>query len=112
LLCCSSAGSYLFVSHTGFGGVAYAMAIICIRLDAGSKVSQPLFGPHIYAVTEENLPSQASNETALSMGDYSDILNLTRVLIHGPQSKADVDLVIERLLAIFFICLQAMCYYF
>ncbi|CAJ1871832.1 unnamed protein product [Sphenostylis stenocarpa] len=91
-----SAGSYLFVSHTGFGGVAYAMAIICIRLDAGSKVSQPLFGPHIYAVTEENLPSRASNETALSMGDYSDILNLTRVLIHGPQSKADVDLVIER----------------
>ncbi|ESW35260.1 hypothetical protein PHAVU_001G220000 [Phaseolus vulgaris] len=91
-----SAGSYLFVSHTGFGGVAYAMAIICIRLDAGSKLSQPLLGSHIHAVTEENLPSRASNETALSMGDYSDILNLTRVLIHGPQSKADVDLVIER----------------
>ncbi|KAG4396590.1 hypothetical protein GLYMA_19G223200v4 [Glycine max] len=91
-----SAGSYLFVSHTGFGGVAYAMAIICIRLDAGSKVSQPLFGPHIGAVTEEDLPSQTSNEMALSMGDYGDILNLTRVLIHGPQSKADVDIVIER----------------
>ncbi|KAL2661139.1 hypothetical protein AAZV13_03G184600 [Glycine max] len=91
-----SAGSYLFVSHTGFGGVAYAMAIICIRLDAGSKVSQPLFGPHIDAVTEEDLPSQTSNEMALSMGDYRDILNLTRVLIHGPQSKADVDIVIER----------------
>ncbi|TKY61630.1 Paladin protein [Spatholobus suberectus] len=72
------------------------MAIICIRLGAGSKVPQPLFGPHIYAVTEENLPFQASNETALSMGDYRDILNLTRVLIHGPQSKADVDIVIER----------------
>nr|KYP71704.1 Paladin [Cajanus cajan] len=96
--CCQddSAGSYLFVSHTGFGGVAYAMAIICIRLDARSKVSQPLFGPHIYAVTEESLPSRTSNETTLSMGDYRDILNLTRVLIHGPQSKADVDIVIER----------------
>lgn len=112
LLCCSSAGSYLFVSHTGFGGVAYAMAIICIRLDAGSKLSQPLLGSHIHAVTEENLPSRASNETALSMGDYSDILNLTRVLIHGPQSKADVDLVIERLLGIFFISLQTICCYF
>lgn len=95
-----SAGSYLFVSHTGFGGVAYAMAIICIRLEAeanfASKVPQPSFDPHIYAVTEENLPSRASNETALKMGDYRDILNLTRVLIHGPQSKADVDIVIER----------------
>ncbi|KAK7284493.1 hypothetical protein RJT34_19239 [Clitoria ternatea] len=90
-----SAGSYLFVSHTGFGGVAYAMAIICIRLGAGSKVPQPSLDPHIYG-TEENLPSRAYNETTLRMGDYSDILNLTRVLIHGPQSKADVDIVIER----------------
>ncbi|XP_027349886.1 paladin-like isoform X2 [Abrus precatorius] len=92
----NSAGSYLFVSHTGFGGVAYAMAIICIRLSAGSKVQQPSYDPHIHAVTEENVPSHASNETALRMGDYRDILNLTRVLIHGPQSKADVDIVIER----------------
>ncbi|KAJ7005436.1 paladin-like protein [Populus alba x Populus x berolinensis] len=41
------AGSYLFVSHTGFGGVGYAMAIICIKLDAEakltSKISQTLF---------------------------------------------------------------------
>ncbi|XP_027365720.1 paladin-like isoform X2 [Abrus precatorius] len=95
-----SAESYLFVSHTGFGGVAYAMAIICIRLGAEenfvSKVPQPLFGPHQYAATEENLPSRASNEAALKMGDYRDILSLTRVLIYGPQSKADVDIVIER----------------
>lgn len=77
------------------------MSIICIRLGAeanfASKVPQPLFGPHIYAVTEENLPARASSETALKMGDYRDILSLTRVLIHGPQSKADVDIVIERL---------------
>ncbi|OIV95330.1 hypothetical protein TanjilG_07486 [Lupinus angustifolius] len=95
-----SAGSYLFVSHTGFGGVAYAMAMICIRLAAEanfpSKVTQPLFGPDISAVTEKNLPSRASNETALKMGDYRDILSLTRVLIHGPQSKADADIAIER----------------
>lgn len=77
------------------------MAIICIRLSVeanfASKVPQPLFGPHQYAVTEENLPSRASNEAALKMGDYRDILSLTRVLIHGPQSKADVDVVIDRL---------------
>ncbi|RHN49114.1 putative protein-tyrosine phosphatase [Medicago truncatula] len=95
-----SAGSYLFVSHTGFGGVAYAMAIICIRLGAeanfASKILQPSFGPDTYAVTEDNSLSRASNETALRMGDYRDILNLTRVLVHGPQSKADVDIVIER----------------
>ncbi|KAJ1425576.1 Protein-tyrosine phosphatase-like [Sesbania bispinosa] len=95
-----SAESYLFVSHTGFGGVAYAMAIICIRLGAeanfASKVPQPLFGPHQWGATEENLPSRASNEAALRMGDYRDILSLTRVLIHGPQSKADVDTIIER----------------
>ncbi|KAL2993781.1 hypothetical protein AAZX31_10G132000 [Glycine max] len=95
-----SAESYLFVSHIGFGGVAYAMAIICIRLGAeasfASKVPQPLFGPHQCAATEENLASRASNEAALKMGDYRDILSLTRVLIRGPQSKADADIVIER----------------
>ncbi|KAI4349837.1 hypothetical protein L6164_010386 [Bauhinia variegata] len=85
-----SAGSYLFVSHTGFGGVAYAMAIICIRLGAEvnftSKIPQPLLGPHTSPVTEETR----------RMGDYRDILSLTRVLLHGPQSKADVDIIIER----------------
>ncbi|CAI8615290.1 unnamed protein product [Vicia faba] len=95
-----SAGKYLFVSHTGFGGVAYAMAIICIRLGAdanfASKVLQPSFGPDTSVVTEESFHSRASNETALRMGDYRDILNLTRVLVHGPQSKTDVDIVIER----------------
>ncbi|XP_050379056.1 uncharacterized protein LOC126796301 [Argentina anserina] len=30
------------------------------------------------------------------MGDYRDILSLTRVLVYGPKSKADVDRVIER----------------
>lgn len=78
------------------------MAIICIRLGAEanftSKVPPPLFGPRQGAATEENFPSRASSEEALKMGDYRDILSLTRVLIHGPQSKADVDSVIERLL--------------
>jgi len=77
------------------------MAIICIRLGAEANfaftVQQPLLTPQQYAATEENFPARASNEAALKMGDYRDILSLTRVLIHGPQSKADVDIVIDRL---------------
>ncbi|KAK5783849.1 hypothetical protein PVK06_038365 [Gossypium arboreum] len=30
------------------------------------------------------------------MGDYRDILSLTRVLIHSPKSKENVDTIIER----------------
>jgi hypothetical protein len=92
------------------------MAIICIRLGAkanfASKVLQPSFGPDSYAVIDENLLSRVSNETAFRMGDYRDILNLTRVLVHGPQSKADVDFVIERL-SIFLLleALPTMFYY-
>ncbi|PON43261.1 Protein-tyrosine phosphatase-like [Parasponia andersonii] len=93
-----SAGCYLFVSHTGFGGVAYAMAIVCIRMGAqanfSSKIS--LVGTNRLYTTEEEFPSQASNEETLRMGDYRDILSLTRVLMYGPESKADADLVIER----------------
>ncbi|KAF9688002.1 hypothetical protein SADUNF_Sadunf02G0151800 [Salix dunnii] len=95
------AGSYLFVSHTGFGGVGYALAIICIKLDAEakltSKISQTLVGSRrSSSLSEANLPSEMSDEEALRMGDYRDILSLTRVLIHGPKSKADVDIVIEK----------------
>lgn len=76
------------------------MAIICIKLGAvsnlASKIPKSLFGPEISPVVEENMPSRASNEEALRMGEYRDILNLTRVLIGGPKSKADVDIIIER----------------
>ncbi|GLT68208.1 hypothetical protein SLA2020_404600 [Shorea laevis] len=95
-----AAGCYLFVSHTGFGGVAYAMAIICIRLGAeanfASKIPESLVDTNLPFMNEENLPSRASDEEARRMGDYRDILSLTRVLVYGPQSKADVDIVIER----------------
>ncbi|KAF7154830.1 hypothetical protein RHSIM_Rhsim01G0001400 [Rhododendron simsii] len=84
-----SAGSYLFVSHTGFGGVSYAMAIICIRLDADEKLVSDTHQP-------STLLYRASDEEAHKMGDYRDILSLTRVLVCGPKSKSDVDSVIER----------------
>ncbi|XP_052174922.1 uncharacterized protein LOC127789885 isoform X2 [Diospyros lotus] len=83
-----SAGPYLFVSHTGFGGVAYAMAIICIRLQAEAKLSSDIPQSSI-------LPYRHSDE-AHKIGDYRDILSLTRVLLFGPKSKADVDVIIER----------------
>ena len=71
--------------------MAYAMAIICIRLSAEansfSKIPQSLDG---------ELPCRSSVEETLKMGDYRDILSLTRVLVYGPESKADADLVIER----------------
>lgn len=94
-----SAGSYLFVSHTGFGGVSYAMAIICIRLkaenssvlDSGRAV---VSNPHPSPVTK--ILDKASDEETMTMGDYRDILSLSRVLVHGPESKADVDDIIER----------------
>lgn len=90
------------MSHTGFGGVSYAMAVICLRLqaetNAAAKVPQVLLGREtdLSSRPEESLSSRASGEEARRMGDYRDILNLTRVLVYGPQSKADVDAVIER----------------
>lgn len=99
--CCKdeSAGCYLFVSHTGFGGVAYAMAIICVRLYAEGNVQHDV--PSSYVIppslsVPNVLSCWASDEAALKLGDYRDILSLTRVLAQGPRSKADVDNIIER----------------
>lgn len=76
------------------------MAIICIRLGAeanfASKIPESLVDTNLPFMNEENLPSRASDEEARRMGDYRDILSLTRVLVYGPQSKTDVDIVIER----------------
>ncbi|KAI3517914.1 hypothetical protein L1887_17136 [Cichorium endivia] len=84
------AGCYLFVSHTGFGGVAYAMAIICLRLQSEGKLASP---PPLTQPANQHL---FSSSEAREKGDYRDILSLTRVLLHGPESKSDVDIVIER----------------
>ncbi|XP_051141675.1 uncharacterized protein LOC127258753 isoform X2 [Andrographis paniculata] len=95
-----SAGSYLYVSHTGFGGVAYAMAIICLRLEADATQT-----PHISRSIHNQCSSNSREEISVSFnsddearrnGDYRDILSLIRVLVHGPESKGDVDSVIDR----------------
>lgn len=88
------------MSHTGFGGVSYAVSITCLKLEAEAnsetKVEQSLMSTRLNPTPEESLPLRTSVEEALKMDDYSDILNLTRVLIHGPRSKADVDIIIDR----------------
>lgn len=76
------------------------MAVICIRIGAESnfvsKDPQPMVVMSPSYTPEEDLPSRASDEEVLRMGDYRDILSLTRVLVYGPKSKTDVDIVIER----------------
>ncbi|KAJ0842825.1 putative protein-tyrosine phosphatase [Helianthus annuus] len=81
-------GSYLFVSHTGFGGVAYAMAIICLRLESEGKLASD----NRYLLSSDG----SSYFEARERGDYRDILSLTRVLLRGSESKSDVDMIIER----------------
>ncbi|OAY63817.1 Paladin [Ananas comosus] len=89
---------YLFISHTGFGGVAYAMAITCLGLSADAKfVSEQTAETHYVSTSiNERLPYQISGEDSLKQGDYRDILSLTRVLVCGPKSKEEVDIVIDR----------------
>lgn len=76
------------------------MAILCIKLSTepnfGCKIPESLIDTKLLSGNEEKLPSQATDAEAHEMGDYRDILSLTRVLVHGPQSKADVDIIIER----------------
>lgn len=65
------------------------MAIMCLRLEAEGKL-------------RSNIPrspaghSHLLTEDAHRTGDYRDILSVIRVLIHGQESKKDVDSVIDR----------------
>ncbi|VAI05741.1 unnamed protein product [Triticum turgidum subsp. durum] len=88
----------LFVSHTGYGGVAYAMAITCLRLGADAKfvMEQTAETHFVSSSLTKSVPVKTFTDIALRQGDYRDILNLTRALIHGPKSKEEVDKVIDR----------------
>lgn len=70
------------------------MAITCLLLQPGQNFTAT---PTTNSSTleEDHSPSRACDEEALSMGDYRDILSLIRVLSHGPQSKSDVDGIVE-----------------
>ncbi|XP_068660275.1 uncharacterized protein [Aristolochia californica] len=99
-----SAGCYLFVSHTGVGGAAYAMAITCLKLNADGKFAsenpEPLTTSGCLSPTQDNnnslISSRVDEKETLKQGDYRDILRLTRVLVNGPKCKVEVDLIIER----------------
>lgn len=89
---------YLFISHTGYGGVAYAMAITCLRLGADAKfvMEQTAETHFVSSSLTKSVSVKTLTDIALRQGDYRDILNLTRALIHGPKSKEEVDKVIDR----------------
>jgi hypothetical protein len=95
---------YCFISHTGFGGIAYAMAMTCLRLQAeqqlgslsvSSSKSTDIISPHLFA-NNRMVQRPAIDTEAFQQGDYRDILSLIRVLASGPASKAEVDVIIER----------------
>ncbi|KAH7442546.1 hypothetical protein KP509_03G093600 [Ceratopteris richardii] len=97
--------SYLFVSHTGYGGIAYALAISCLFLQAQSELADKdaSTSKHTnirYAVPLATqfsaLQKQNDVEEAYQQGDYRDVLSLTRVLANGPISKVEVDEMIDR----------------
>ncbi|XP_072951302.1 uncharacterized protein [Typha angustifolia] len=92
-----SARYFLFISHTGFGGVAYAMAITCLGLSADVKfATEQTAETHFVSTSPSEIFYQNSDDDALKQGDYRDILSLTRVLVCGPKSKEEVDIVIDR----------------
>ncbi|KQK14315.1 paladin [Brachypodium distachyon] len=93
-----SARYYLFISHTGYGGVAYAMAITCLGLGADAKfvMEQTAETHFVSTYLTKSVSVKTSTDIALRQGDYRDILNLTRALVHGPKSKEEVDRVIDR----------------
>eukprot|EP01018_Ginkgo_biloba_P004366 Gb_39661 [translate_table: standard] len=94
---------YLFISHTGFGGIAYAMAITCLRLKAqvwleseGSSSLGTIKSTSSRSPGHVLMTGPMDDENAFKQGDYRDILSLTRVLAYGPTSKAEVDMIIDK----------------
>lgn len=96
---------YCFISHTGFGGVAYAMAITCLRLQAEIQLaslpdpsykSSEILEPILLAGSQQVVSSPVVGSLAFQQGDYRDILSLVRVLVNGPAMKAEVDIIIDR----------------
>ncbi|XP_078171859.1 metal ion-binding protein isoform X2 [Carex rostrata] len=103
--CLLGGARYLFISHTGYGGVAYAMAISCLGLGADGKFETEHTAETHFVSTSlaaetssacENQSDDNKDAAGFRQGDYRDILSLTRVLVHGPESKVEVDSIIDR----------------
>lgn len=80
------------------------MAITCLGLSADAKfVMEETAETHFVSTSlAKNVSIKTKTDIALKQGDYRDILNLTRVLVHGPKSKKEVDTVIDRYYGVVF----------
>ncbi|KAJ7557303.1 hypothetical protein O6H91_05G121100 [Diphasiastrum complanatum] len=95
---------YVFISHTGFGGVAYAMAITCLRLRAQDNLTTftaaSLSAPDTFSLAclpvAKTITRAFDDSEVYKGGEYRDIFSLTRVIPNGPAIKAEVDDVIDQ----------------
>ena len=98
--------NYLFISHTGYGGVAYAMAISCLIFQAKNELLRRTASsskrPSAPEVVQTVSKHYGDTDEIYKEGDYRDVLSLTRVLANGPASKAQVDKVIDRYMCTLF----------
>ncbi len=80
------------------------MAITCLGLGADEKfIMEQTAETHFISTSlTKSVSIKTSADIALKQGDYRDILNLTRVLVHGPKCKEEVDTVIDRYCAGFY----------
>ncbi|TYI00405.1 hypothetical protein ES332_A11G132600v1 [Gossypium tomentosum] len=76
-----SSGCYLYVSHIGFGGVAYAMAIICCRLDAKAFILFHILGNQFFIPALCHLTFQCAGTRHLR----ADILHYSKELEKVPS---------------------------
>lgn len=60
------------MTHTGFGGVSYAMAIICIRLDADAKLvlDTPQPSTLLYRVSDEEAHKMGVTGIYLALPEF------------------------------------------
>jgi hypothetical protein len=81
------------------------MAITCLRLQAEIQLaslpdpsykSSEILEPILLAGNQQVVSSPVVGSLAFQQGDYRDILSLVRVLVNGPASKAEVDIIIDR----------------
>lgn len=83
------------------------MAISCLGLSADVKFEiEHTAETHFVSTSQvaetslacEDQSDDNKDAASFRQGDYRDILSLTRVLVHGPKSKEEVDFIIDRYL--------------
>eukprot|EP00850_Spirogloea_muscicola_P002322 SM000009S23451 [mRNA] locus=s9:35424:44183:- [translate_table: standard] len=96
----ASQAEYLFVSHTGFGGVAYAMAIACIRLQADAELSalSPDANPRLSGWTT-SLEASASLRTSVESPHGASLTTTAKAHAtlspKGKEAVADLHVSVE-----------------